>query len=179
MAQITAQNQAKTRKTPEETRADRIAAVEDLKIRQELDELVKARQAKLVETKDSQQQRFEKDVAFVRAQKLARAGSPQLTPPGVEPERYQGFSGMERATMDSKAEVLRRYKGWSEREAVRFDRQIDQKLDTYERVRRSEQPAMTERQERDTADGEKAPRKLVKFEDRFPEEVKREITRSR
>lgn len=169
MSSSTPTNQEKTRKTPEEIRADRIAAVTDTKLRQDLNELVRAREAALAETRETQKQNYDKHVAEIREQKMNSANGPQLTPPGMQTRSYFGVGGYERATMDAKAEVLRQYQNGLKNVALPYNQQIDHHLDAHERDHAETR--------HETPTPEKAPRRLVKFEDRFPDEIKREITR--
>lgn len=170
MPEIPVHNQVKSRKTPEEIRAERVLAVTDPKVKEGLDELAKTREAKLAETREIQKQRYEKDVAAVRDQKIRAANGPQLTPPGMQGRPYLGVAGQERATSDAKAEVLSRYNTWLRHDARPFNDAIDKKLDAYDKSR-------AEGRSDATGPAERTPRKLMKFEDRFPEDVKREITR--
>jgi hypothetical protein len=170
MPEIPAHNQVKSRKTPEEIRAERVLAVTDPKVKEELAELAKTRDAKLAEAREIQKQRYDKDVVAVRDQKIRTANGPQLTPPGMQPRPYLGVSGHERATMDAKAEVLSRYNTWLRHDARPFNDAIDKKLDAYERTRAEGRSDVT-------GAAEQAPRKLVKFEDRFPEDAKSDIKR--
>lgn len=122
-------DQAETRKTLEEKRAERIAAVADPGLRRDLDALVKARDAKLSVMREVQAQRYEKDVADIRKQKMKSVNGPQLTPPGMKPRPYIGPDGYVRATMDAKVEVARQYQNALKSEAKPYNDQIDKRLD--------------------------------------------------
>jgi len=93
-----------SQKTPEEIRAERIAAVSDPKLRQELDVIAKARDAKLVQERERQEQTFDKRAAELRDQKIRSANAPQLTPRGMR-SPYLGERGHARATIDAKAQI--------------------------------------------------------------------------
>lgn len=58
MDETSRDGQSRSQKTPEQMRAERIAAVRDPKMRQELDAMVKARNAQLVQDKARQDETF-------------------------------------------------------------------------------------------------------------------------
>ena len=170
MGETPKDGQAKTRKPPEQIRAERIEAVKDPRVRQELDELVKARDAKLAEIIERQKETYAERVQTLRNKKIRNLNGPHLTPPGLQPRPYLGTGGHARAETDAKAQIQTQDHKYRERVARPYNEQIDRKLDAYERARadssRGNPPSV-----------EITPRRLVKFEDRFPEAVKREITR--
>jgi hypothetical protein len=118
-------------KTPEQIRAERIAAIADPKMRQELDAIANSRDAKLVELREIHTQRYEKDVADIRRQKMNSANAPQFTPPGMQQRPYLGVDGYQRATLDAKAEVARRSQNALNSEAKPYNVQIDNRLDAH------------------------------------------------
>lgn len=157
MEQPPAGDEIKVRKTPEIVRAERIAAIEDSAVRQKLGDVAKERDTKVAELRQTQRQNYERHVGEVLDQKLRSASGPQLTPPGMETGPYFGPSGQERAVMDARAEVLRQYQGAEKGLAHTYNKQIDQRLDEHEKAR-----AVGEH------DRPPEPRRLVKFEDRYP-----------
>ncbi len=169
MGDVTKDGQAKNRKTPEEIRADRIAAVTDPKTRQEIDEIVKARDAKLIETIDRQKETLEKRVAVLAEKKMRNADGPHLTPPGMQLQPYIGKSGLARAESDARAQIQTSDHKYRQVIATPYNRDIDHRLDAHERDHAETR--------RESPSPEQTPRRLVKFEDRFPDAAKREITR--
>jgi len=169
MGQDPRDGQAKTAMTPDEIRAARIEAVTDPKLRKELDELVKARDAEVAKVIERQKETFDKRVQDLAARKIRNINGPHLTPPGMQPLPYLGASGQARAVREATAQIQTQDWKYAKEVAPRErNDQIDQKLKAYDKAREQGEPER----------GEK-PRRLVKFEDRFPEEVKKEITRSR
>src|ERR1700677_2637468 len=87
-------------KTPEQIRDERIGAVTDPKGRQELDGIVKARDAELARVRERQDQTYDKRVAELRDQKIRSKNAPQLTPPGMRTP-YLGEIGHARAEKEA------------------------------------------------------------------------------
>jgi hypothetical protein len=121
-------DQSISRKTPEEIRAERIAAIADPKLRQDLDAVAKARDAKLVQEREKQEQNFDKRVGELRDQKIRSANAPQLTPGGMRPP-YLGKDGHERATIDAKAQIQTLDHSHLKNVAKQYNDQIDNRLD--------------------------------------------------
>ena len=119
-------------KTPEQIRAERIAAIDDPKLRQQLEEMVKARDAKLAEVKDQQDKNFDKQVQQLRTQKINSAHGPQLLPPG-EVSRYRGPDGFRRAHADADLQVRTHNPQHLTAVAKAHNDQIDKHLDDASR----------------------------------------------
>jgi hypothetical protein len=132
--------QSISRKTPEEIRAERIAAIADPKLRQDLDALVKARDAKLVQDREKQEQNFDKRVGELRDQKIHSANAPQLTPPGMR-QPYLGKDGHERATFDAKAQIQTLDHSHLKNVAKQYDDQIDKRLISPRENQAAREPA--------------------------------------
>jgi hypothetical protein len=115
-------------RTPEQIRAERIAAVEDQKLRPRLEEIAKARDAELAGERERQKETHDKRVADLREQKIRNANSPQLRPPGMR-SPYQGDGGYERAESDAKAKIQSNDRQYLINRAKEYNDQIDQRLD--------------------------------------------------
>jgi hypothetical protein len=142
--------QSRAQKTPEEIRAERIAAVGDPKLRQELDRLVKARDLELVRVQERQKEVFDTRVAELRDQKINSANAPQLTPPGMRPPPYLGDDGHLRAENEAKAKIQTLNNDYLKQVAKGHNDQIDKRLDAqrenqagaeFERVPATRSPA--------------------------------------
>ena len=118
-----------SQKTPEQVRAERIAAVPDPKMRQELDAMVKARDAQLVRDEARQKETFNSRVAELRNQKIRSANAPQLTPSEMRPSPYLGDAGHARAEIQAKAEVRTQNAAYLNKVAKDHNDQIDKRLD--------------------------------------------------
>jgi len=117
-----------SQKTPEEIRGERIAATADPKLRQDLEEIAKARDAEIARERDKQKEKYDKRVAELREQKIRNANSPQLRPPGMR-SPYQGDGGYERAESDAKAKIQSDDRQYLKNRAKEYNDQIDQRLD--------------------------------------------------
>ena len=120
------------RKTPEQIRAERIAAIDDPKLRQQLDEMAKARDAKLAEVQDRQKQMFDKRVEELRDQKIKAANAPQLTPSGYR-SPYLGRDGHALAESQAKAQIVKHNSEYLKGVAKEHNDQIDKRLDDASR----------------------------------------------
>jgi hypothetical protein len=129
-------------KTPEQIRAERIAAIDDPKLRQQLEEMVKARDAKLAEVKDQQDKNFDRQVQQLRTQKINSAHGPQLLPPG-ELSRYRGPDGFRRAHADADLQVRTQNPQFQNAVAKEHNNQIDKHLDNASRE--ATRPAVLQR----------------------------------
>ena len=115
------------RKTPEEIRAERIAAIDDPKLRRELDEMVKARDAQFAQEREKQQQNYDKRVEELRDQKIKAANAPQLTPRGYR-SPYLGRDGHARAESDAKAQIQTLNRDYLRNLTREHNDQIDKRL---------------------------------------------------
>jgi hypothetical protein len=130
-----------SQKTPEQIRAERIAATADPKLRQELDGIAKARDAELAREREKQQQNYDKRVAELREQKIRNANAPQLRPPGVR-SPYQGDGGYERAESDAKAKIQSDDRQYLKNRAKEYNDQIDQRLDAQRENQAGRDPSV-------------------------------------
>jgi hypothetical protein len=118
-------------KTPEQIRAERIAAIADPKTRQELDATANSRDAKLAQELEKQQQNFDKRVADLRDQKIRSANAPQLTPSGLQRPPYLGDTGYAMAYREATAEVKTQDQQYLKNVAKEYNVQIDNRLDAH------------------------------------------------
>ena len=130
--------QSRAQKTPEETRAERIAAVSDPKLRQELDGLVKARDLELARVREQQKEVFDKRVADLRDSKINSANAPQLTPSGMRPPPYLGDAGYLRAESEAKAKIQTLNNEYVNQVAKGLNDHIDKRLDAPRENQRAE-----------------------------------------
>jgi len=121
-------DQSIPRKTPEQIRAERIAAIDDPKLRQQLDEMVKARDTQLAQVQDRQKETFDKRVEELRDQKIKAANAPQLTPSGYR-SPYLGRDGHALAEGQAKAQVVKHNSEYLKGVAKEHNDQIDKRLD--------------------------------------------------
>ena len=115
-------------KTPEQIRAERIAAVADPKLRQELDAMVKARDAQLVRDEARQTETFDKRVADLRTQKTNSANAPQFMPSGML-SQYRGKDGYERAHSHAETQIRTHDREYLKNVTKEHNLQIDKRLD--------------------------------------------------
>jgi hypothetical protein len=130
--------QSGAQKTPEEIRAERIAAVDDPKLRQELEGLAKARNAELALAREQQKEVFDERVAKLRDQMIRSANAPQLTPPGLRPPPYLGGDGHLRAENEAKAKIQTLNNDHLTQVARSHNDHIDKRLDAPRENRRAE-----------------------------------------
>ena len=130
--------QSGSQKTPEEIRAERIAAINDPKLRQELDAIVKARDAKLAEEREKQRQTYDGRVADLREQKINSANAPQLTPQGMRTPPYLGDIGHARAEKEAKAQIQAHDINYLKQVAKEHNDRIDKRLDAPRENQRAE-----------------------------------------
>jgi len=124
---------------PEQVRAERIAAVTDPNLRQELDNIAKARDAKLAEEREKQRQSYDKRVGDLRDQKIKSANAPQLTPRGTR-SPYLGETGHARATSDAKAQIQTLDHEYLKKLAREYNGQIDKRLDAHRDIQADREP---------------------------------------
>ena len=125
--------QFSSQKTPEQIRAERIAAVADPKTRQELDAMVKARDAQLVQVEARQKETFDKRVADVRTQKTNSANGPQFVPSGML-SQYRGKDGYERAHSHAETQIRTHDREYLKNVTKEHNLEIDKRLDAHENV---------------------------------------------
>lgn len=142
-------------KTPEQIRAERIAAIDDPKLRQQLDEMVKARDAELAQVQDRQKQTLDKRVEELRDKKIEAAHSPQLTPPGYR-SPYLGHDGPALAETHAKTQIQTNDIQFLKNLAREHNDQIDKRLDAPHEATRPAAP------QRSAATNLPAPRSLPK-----------------
>jgi len=143
------------RKTPEEIRAERIAAIDDPKLRQQLDDMTKARDAQLAQVQDRQKETFDKRVEELRDQKIKAANAPQLTPSGCR-SPYLGRDGYALAESHAKGQIQKNDTQYLKNLAREHNDQIDKRLDA---AREATRPAALQRS---AATNLPAPRSLPK-----------------
>ena len=133
-------------KTPEQIRAERIAAIGDPKMRQELATIANSRDAKLAQERDKQEQKFDTRVAELRDQKIRSANAPQLTPSGMQRTPYLGDIGHARAANEAKAQIKTLDQQHLKDVAKEYNVQIDNRLDAHRdnQAGRAIQPPGTE-----------------------------------
>lgn len=119
---------AELKKTPEEIRSERIAAVADPNVRQELERTASARDAALALALEKQRQTYDQRVAELRAQKMNSANAPQLTPRGMH-SPYLGETGYARATSDAKAQIQTQDHEYVKKLVGDYNGQLDKRLD--------------------------------------------------
>ena len=120
--------QSRAQKTPEEIRAERIAAVGDPKLRQELQGIAKARDTELARVHERQKETFDGRVAKLRDQKIQSANAPQLTPPGYR-SPYLGDDGHAKAESEAKTQIQKQNIDYLKQVAKDHNDQIDKRLD--------------------------------------------------
>jgi hypothetical protein len=158
-------------RTPEEIRAERIAAIADPKLRQDLDGIAKARDAKLLQERDRQQQTYDKRVDELRALKMKSANAPQLTPPGMR-SPYLGKDGHELATSDAKAQIQTLDHSYLKNVAKGYNDQIDKRLDAPRENQAARDPARLPSAELQS--GTVIPMKPVRAPNRYAELIEKQ-----
>jgi hypothetical protein len=124
-------DQAKTAKTPEQIRTERIDAIGDPKVRQELVGIANARDAKLAQELEKQHQNFDKRVAELRDQKIRSANAPQPAPSGMQRAPYLGDAGQARAHSEATAQIKTLNQQYLQNVAKEYNVQIDNRLDAH------------------------------------------------
>jgi hypothetical protein len=122
----------------EEIRAERIAAVGNPKLRQELEGIAKARDTELARVHERQKETFDGRVAELRDQKIRSANAPQLTPTGMRPPPYLGDIGHARAEKEAKAKIETNDIDYRKQVAKSHNDQIDKRLDAPRENQRAE-----------------------------------------
>ena len=103
-------------------------------MRQELDAMVKARNAQLVQDKARQDETFDSRVATLRDQKIRSANAPQLTPSQMRPAPYLGDIGHARAENEAKLQVQGQNAEHLKNVAKEHNDGIDKRLDAYREI---------------------------------------------
>lgn len=140
MDETSKDGQSRSQKTPEQIRAERIAAVSDPKLRQELDAMVKARDAQLARDEARQKETFNSRVAELRNQKIRSANAPQLTPANMRPSPYLGDTGHARAQNEAKLQVQAQNIEYLKQVAKEHNDRIDNRLDTQRELQQGAEP---------------------------------------
>ena len=130
----------RSHKTPDEIRAERIAAVDDPKLRQELEGITKTRDAELASVRERQDQTYEKRVAELRDQKIRSKNAPQLTPPGMRTP-YLGEIGHARAEKEATAQIRTHDHEYLKRIAKDHNDLIDTRLDAQREKQAGRSPS--------------------------------------
>jgi hypothetical protein len=120
-----------SQKTPEQIRAERIAAVPDPKLRRELEGFVKTREAHLEQVRDRQKETFDSRDAELRQQKINSANAPQLTPSQMRPTPYLGAEGQARAQREAELQVKSLDLDYLKKIAREHNDHIDKRLDAH------------------------------------------------
>jgi len=128
MDETSKDGRSSTQKPPEQIRAERIAAVSNPKLRQELDAIVKTRDAQLVQVRERQQETFDGRVAELRDQTIRSANAPTLTPSGMRTP-YLGDVGHARAQNEAKAQIQTQNAEYLNKIAKDHNDRIDKRLD--------------------------------------------------
>jgi len=130
MDEASKDNRSSSQKTLEEIRAERIAALADPKVRQELDSIAKTRGAELARVRERQDQTYDKRAADLRDQKIRSKNAPQLTPPGMRTP-YLGDIGHARAEKEAKAQIQTQDHEYLKKMAKDHNDRIDTRLDAH------------------------------------------------
>lgn len=131
MTETSKDGQSRPPKSPDEIRAERIAAIADPKMRHELDAIANSRDAKLAQELEKQQQNFDKRVVELREMKIRSANAPQLTPSGMQRAPYLGDAGQARAHSEAKAQIQTHDREYLKNVAKEYNDQIDNRLDAH------------------------------------------------
>jgi len=129
--------QSRAQKTPEEIRAERIASVGDPKLRQELDAIVKTRDAQLAQIQARQNETFDKRVGELRDKMTNSANGPQLMPSGMQ-SQYRGKDGRELAERHAETQIRKHDREYQNNIAKEHNVQIDKQLDAPRENQRAE-----------------------------------------
>jgi hypothetical protein len=156
-----------TQKTPEQIRAERIAAIADPKLRQELDGLVKTREAHLAEVRDRQKETFDSRVAQLAQQKINSANAPQLTPSAMRPTPFLGTEGQARAHEESDHKVKSLDIDYRNKIAKEHNDHIDKRLDAARENQIVRTPP-----DREAADSDRGPAPRSQGPNRYAELIK-------
>jgi len=177
--------QSISRKTPEDIRAERIAAISDPKLRQQLDGMVKARDAKLDQVRDKQRETYTDRVEELRDLKIKTANAPQFTPPGYR-SPYLGNDGHALAESHAKAQIQRNDIQYLKNVAREHNEQIDKRLDANrenqpERTPTERQPSALEQQREPSARSSPKPNRYAALieSQKYAERAANEAAQSR
>jgi hypothetical protein len=154
-------------KSPDEIRAERIAAVNDPKLRQELDRITKTRDTELARVRERQDETYEKRVAELRDQKIRSKNAPQLTPPGMRTP-YLGDIGHARAQKEATAQIRTHDHEYLKRIAKDHNDLIDTRLDKQREKQPGRSPSIQ------TAEPQRTPRTKSRQPNRYAELIERQ-----
>ena len=133
------------RKSPEEIRAERMAAVKQPHVRVELDKMVNERDTKVRLFQEKQNERFESDVDAMIKQRALALRNPN----------YRGAAWPATREAVKQAVEINNRKA-RESEAAPYNERIDKRLDRYERSIQLQQQMNIKRTEREVT-GRKGP----------------------
>jgi len=156
-----------SQKTPDEIRAERIAAIDDPKLRQELDGITKTRDAELARVRERQGQTHDKRVAELRDQKIRSKNAPQLTPPGMRTP-YLGELGHARAEREAKVQIRTHDHEYLKRIAKDHNNLIDTRLDAQREKQTGRSPS------NQAAEPQHSPRSKSRQPNRYAELIERQ-----
>jgi hypothetical protein len=154
-------------KSPEQIRAERIAAIDDPKLRQELEAITKTRDAELARVRERQDQTYDKRVAELRDQKIRSKNAPQLTPPGMRPP-YLGDIGHARAEKEATAQIRTHDHEYLKRIAKDHNDLIDTRLDAQREKQTGRAPSGQ------AAEPQRTPRTKSRQPNRYAELIERQ-----
>jgi hypothetical protein len=157
----------RSHKTPDEIRAERIAAVDNPKLRQDLEGITKTRDAELARVRERQDQTYDKRVAELRDQKIRSKNAPQLTPPGMRTP-YLGEIGHARAEKEATAQIRTHDHEYLKRIAKDHNDSIDTHLDEQ----REKQTGRTSPSQ--AAEPQRTPRTKSRQPNRYAELIQRQ-----
>lgn len=154
-------------KSPDQIRPERIAAVDDPKLRQELDGITKTRDAELARVRERQDQTYDKRVAELRDQKIRSKNAPQLTPPGMRTP-YLGEIGHARAEKEATAQIRTHDHEYLKRIAKDHNDLIDTRLDAQREKQTGRSPS------NQAAEPQRTPRTKSRQPNRYAELIERQ-----
>jgi len=160
-------NRSSSQKAPDQIRDDRIAAIDDPKLRQELEGITKTRDAELARVRERQDQTHDKRVAELRDQKIRSKNAPQLTPPGMRTP-YLGDIGHARAEKEATAQIRTHDQEYLKRIAKDHNDLIDTRLDAP----REKQTGRTSSTQ--AAEPQRTPRTKSRQPNRYAELIQRQ-----
>jgi len=167
MDEASKDNRSSSQKTPEQIRAERIAAIEDPKLRQELDGITKTRDMELARVRERQDETYNKRVAELRDQKIRSKNAPQLTPPGMRTP-YLGEIGHARAEKEATAQIRTHDHEYLKRIAKDHNDLIDTRLDEQREKQAGRTPS------NQAAEPQHTPRTKSRQPNRYAELIERQ-----
>jgi hypothetical protein len=162
-------DRSSTPKTPEQIRAERIAAVADPKLRLELEGLVKTRDSQLAELRDKQKENFDSRVTELRQQKINSANAPQLAPAGMRPAPYLGTEGQARAQREAELDVKKLDLAHLKQIAKEHNDHIDKRLDAQHENQITREPPRVQ-----AAESQRGPAPRSQGPNRYAELIQRQ-----